>query len=247
MPAATASAAMPAAAAGPAAATAAPIKEFVAAAAPRLGPQEAERFLQELPRQEAAALRQLAALWRLESPSGEPCSAAQARGVHCHRASGSVLSRVRLLDRPVVVTLQRGKEPATYALLSAVSDDSVTLRAGEQVRQIPLTTFAAHWQGEFSTFWRAPTGWSPNDAGATDPQVQAWMAARLARLDGRGAPPATGEALRAQVQAFQKANGLPGGGVPGPVTLMLINRASGVDEPRLTAGAQAIVPTAKAP
>jgi general secretion pathway protein A len=49
--------------------------------------------------------------------------------------------------------------------------------------------------------------------------------------------PVPDEALKARVQAFQKANGLPGGGLPGPMTLMLINRAIGVDEPRLTSGA----------
>jgi general secretion pathway protein A len=40
-------------------------------------------------------------------------------------------------------------------------------------------------------------------------------------------------ALRAQVRSFQRAQGLPADGLPGPLTLMQLNRASGVDEPRL--------------
>jgi general secretion pathway protein A len=42
-------------------------------------------------------------------------------------------------------------------------------------------------------------------------------------------------ALPARVAAFQVARGLPPDGVAGPLTVMLLNRATGVDEPRLPA------------
>ena len=63
-----------------------------------------------------------------------------------------------------------------------------------------------------------------------------WVAQRLASATGSQPPKgqaALDTALRAQVRSFQRAQGLPADGRPGPLTLMQLNRASGVDEPRL--------------
>ena len=45
--------------------------------------------------------------------------------------------------------------------------------------------------------------------------------------------PLSDAALRAKVSAFQIAQGLKPDGLVGPVTLMQLNRAAGVDEPKL--------------
>jgi general secretion pathway protein A len=39
--------------------------------------------------------------------------------------------------------------------------------------------------------------------------------------------------LKAMIMAFQAAQGLKADGLAGPMTLMQVNRASGIDEPRL--------------
>ncbi len=44
---------------------------------------------------------------------------------------------------------------------------------------------------------------------------------------------ATAGQRRARIYRFQVAQGLVPDGVAGPLTLMLLNRAAGVDEPRL--------------
>jgi general secretion pathway protein A len=54
-------------------------------------------------------------------------------------------------------------------------------------------------------------------------------------VDGRALPAASAEALTSQVFAFQLAQGLAPDGLAGPLTLMKLNRASGIDEPRLLA------------
>jgi general secretion pathway protein A len=60
---------------------------------------------------------------------------------------------------------------------------------------------------------------------------------QLAKLHGEPPPAdnkqAVDAALRSKVQSFQVAQGLKPDGLAGPITLMQLNRATGVDEPRL--------------
>ena len=68
-----------------------------------------------------------------------------------------------------------------------------------------------------------------------------WVAGRLATLNGQEAPPAGqpfGQEMLRQVRQFQRANGLLADGVVGAVTAMQLNRAAGVEEPRLLAHLQ---------
>jgi general secretion pathway protein A len=52
------------------------------------------------------------------------------------------------------------------------------------------------------------------------------------QIDAAGV--AAGPPLPERVRVFQLAQGLPPDGVAGPLTLMLLNRSAGVDEPTLT-------------
>jgi general secretion pathway protein A len=227
------------AASAAAAASSAP-REFAAAPAPMLTAAEVEKFVASLPKDETAAWRHLAALWRVDKvgDAADPCTALASAGVRCYRSTVSALGRIRTLDRPSIVKLHRSGQPVVYAVLTAISDDAVTLRAGDSVRQVPLTSFSSYWKGEIATLWRVPPGGVAAESATLTADTRLWLAARLARLEGRAsdAAPLTDDALKARVQAFQRANGLPGGGLAGPLTLMLVNRATGIDEPRLTAG-----------
>ena len=66
--------------------------------------------------------------------------------------------------------------------------------------------------------------------GDAGPAAQ-WLTGQLARVQ----PAAADASLKARIHAFQLAQGLEADGVAGPMTFMQLNRASGVDEPRLTA------------
>jgi general secretion pathway protein A len=84
----------------------------------------------------------------------------------------------------------------------------------------------------------------PGYAGRADNigPLRDWLADQLTRIPGMAAP-ASGAAsappdwaeLTRQVQAFQASQGLQPDGRVGPITLMQINRATGVAEPRLDA------------
>ncbi|MCM5682762.1 AAA family ATPase [Schlegelella sp. S2-27] len=174
------------------------------------------------------AWRELAAEWELALGDGDPCQAAQRQQVHCFRSSRSSLAQIRLLGRPGILTLNDGSPAGGHALLTRLAGDNAVLRVGDVAHTVPLAALAQVWRGDFATFWRAPPGYDNKAVAETGP-VAEWLAKQLAQLPGQ---PSDGP-LRARIHAFQLSQGLEADGLAGPVTFMQLNRATGVDEPRL--------------
>nr|WP_297350396.1 ExeA family protein [uncultured Caldimonas sp.] len=178
---------------------------------------------------EREAWRQLAAEWKLGLPeSGDPCQQAQRRQVHCFKSSRSSLTQIRQLARPGILTLNDGSPTGGRALLTGLTADSAVLQVGDEARTVPLASLAQVWRGDFSTYWRAPPGYETR-AGTDSGPTAKWLAEQLAKLPGL----ASDAPLRSRIHAFQLSHGLEADGVAGPVTFMQLNRAAGVDEPRL--------------
>jgi general secretion pathway protein A len=215
----------PAAAAQPVPpASAEPLRVAVAAPAPK----------PTLLRDENEAWRELAQAWKLAPPAGDPCRALAREQVLCYSRSFS-LPMIRQLGRPGIVTLDASTGQPSYAILTALTDQTATLRAAGTEQTVTLAALAERWQGEFATLWRAPEGYRDEAKDTQAAPVIAWIAAGLA--SAKGAAPADNPRLdarmRAELRAFQVAQGLPVDGRPGPLTYMQLNRANGVDEPRL--------------
>ncbi|MGV3493001.1 MAG: peptidoglycan-binding domain-containing protein, partial [Ramlibacter sp.] len=213
-------------------APAAPAVVSVAVSAPApAAPPPAPTLL----RDEAAAWRELAQAWKLEPGEGAPCEQLQRQEVLCFTRTLD-LSVIRQLGRPGIVTLDAATGQPSYAVLAALTDTTATLRAAGTEQTVTLAALAQRWQGEFGTLWRAPAGFrEPPRDGDKGPLVD-WVAHGLASARGAAAPKRRAvldAALRSDVRAFQRAQGLPADGQPGPLTLMQLNRATGVDEPRL--------------
>jgi general secretion pathway protein A len=90
--------------------------------------------------------------------------------------------------------------------------------------------------GRFLTLWRAPPDFratlKPGERGA---DVD-WVAARLAVVNNYAQPEPGRQydaALAREVRTFQAAQGLPADGIVGPKTMMALNGAAGVPEPKL--------------
>ncbi|MCS6944871.1 MAG: AAA family ATPase [Sutterellaceae bacterium] len=180
---------------------------------------------------ERAAWRELSSLWNMPATEADPCQFAHRHELQCYRTPSATLALIRQLDRPGIVTLRDGNGRTVYALLTALSRDEATLRAGGRTMTVSLHSLADYWRGEFATLWRTPPGYSPTAAANSGPLAE-WVATQLAALRGESQRvPAV--ALRARIYSFQLAQGLPADGVVGPVTLMALNRAAGVNEPRL--------------
>ncbi|MDC6171132.1 peptidoglycan-binding domain-containing protein, partial [Paucibacter sp. XJ19-41] len=245
------------AAAASAAPSAAPVAAAsaasAAASAPVPRPDPAATITLAL-RSEADAWRELAALWALPPPRAEADFAALCAGLRktaqtsadpapqCFTQSGAAdggLALLRLLDRPAILTLHDASGEPAYVLLQSLGGQHATVSAGGHTQTVSLLALDRQWRGEFRTLWRAPPAYQGR---ITSGPLPAWLDARLDQAFS-GAPAADGapaplglkydQALRAKVAAFQRAQGLRSDGLAGPVTLMLLNRASGIDEPRL--------------
>ena len=189
---------------------------------------------------EAAAWRELAGAWRVELPPGEPCAAAAKRELQCFRSNAG-LAQIRQLDRPVILALRDARGRTSHALLTGLTDRAATVRAGTRSQTVPLAVLARQWHGDFATFWRAPAGYAGRVIDSREHAATPWLAQRLAALQGVAAPTGaelSDARLREQVQAFQQAQGLKADGLAGPTTLMQLNRAVGIDEPRLDSAAR---------
>ncbi|MEN3291361.1 MAG: ral secretion pathway protein [Burkholderiales bacterium] len=182
-----------------------------------------------------AAYQQLAKLWGVSVPDDDPCVTARELNLHCYRSSRG-FAELRQLDRPALLTLRDAEARNYYVLLTGLSDSAATLQVGNVTQTVSLLVLARYFDGDFTTLWRAPWLYRGYlEAGDKGPEVD-WIAAQLARLNGEK-PPGEHQMLDdnmvARIREFQTAQGLKPDGMVGPLTFMHLNRASGVDEPRL--------------
>lgn len=226
--------ATPAAAPATSAPASAAVVATPVAAAPAVKPEQVPSFA----RDENEAWRELGGLWKLQLGAGNPCVQAQQQQVECFEQKTN-LTQIQQLDRPGVLTIFERNGPRAYALLTRLTDKDATLVSNGVSQTVSLPNLLAMWRGDYATFWRAPPEYSGKlRVGASGPAVN-WLASRLALIQGSPQP---GEQkrydalLKSQVSAFQLANGLKADGVAGAETFMQLNRAIGIDEPRLTAG-----------
>ncbi len=206
----------------------------MAASAPALVFDPPEALLAAAPAGPATAWRELALRWNVAIGEGEPCAAVAQAQLACLRSASGGLALLRQVARPAVLVLKPAPRAApVHVVLVGLSDEAAALQVGMQRFTLSLPSLLALWRGEFGTYWRTPPGWREGRPLAADAQGQAWLDERLARagqrnLDGSRRP------LSERVWAFQLSQGLPLDGVAGPLTVMQLSRATGVDEPRLT-------------
>lgn len=192
------------------------------------------------------AWKVLASSWNLKltGKSADPCPALARGGVQCYRNRKAGLALVRQLNRPVLLTLvanRDGQPVKVSAVLEGLNEEEAWLEGvnGSQL-VIPVSELASLWHGEITTFWRAPKVLAEGADPMSNPNAQAWLDEQLARSLGAKAKSTSGKPAtvrRERIRQFQLAQGITPDGQPGPLTLMLLNRAAGVTEPRLRTGA----------
>lgn len=202
---------------------------------------ELNAWLENAPRREAIGWQSLARLWQAEVGQVKPCQDARAQDIQCFQSSAG-LDLIRQLDRPCMLGLVDRNGQPTYAVLTGLNAQSATLQFGNDTADstitVNLTDLAKVWGGDFFTFWRSPPGYRQRlEAGQSGPAV-VWLAERLAQWRGQPTPtnpPSRYEpSLQAKVHAFQITQGIKPDGIAGAMTLMQLNRLTGVQEPRLS-------------
>jgi len=184
---------------------------------------------------EKESWREMAKAWDVSVGDGDPCQIPRKESVQCFRGSNSTLALIRQLDRPVVLTLRDGANRPAYVYLTGLSNQNATLRISGTPKSVPLVALADYWRGEFATYWRVPPDYTGTITDSKGPAAH-WLALQLATVRGDTRPIAgrlDDASLKAGIHAFQLTQGLPSDGVAGPITLMQLNRALGIEEPRL--------------
>lgn len=223
-----------AAAAAPASvATSLPAPPAPALTPPPPSPPPAPPRATDLIAKEDAGWRAIGPRWGLPADTGQPCATALELGLQCYRTSRMTWHGMRQMDRPALLRLQL-PDGNGYAVLEGMSGDRVRLAAGEHRWDLDTSALAKVWRGDYLTLWRTPPGQRGSLSDGMRGSAARWTDNRLLALQQRGALDAAADSLARRVEAFQRANGLDVDGRASPTTLILLNRASGIDEPRLT-------------
>jgi len=187
-------------------------------------------------RDSAAALRQLAGLWGLTLVEGDPCTTAARANLRCLQAKGGI-EELRQLDRPAMLKLHDDPTAPNYVLLTALDSGAATIvSAGGKPQTISLEALSARYDGEYTTYWRAPKAWRDEvRSGDRGPDVD-WLAKRLSQIYDLPKPQENqplDATLRKRLTEFQATQELKADGVAGPKTFIRLYQLGGVQEPRL--------------
>ncbi|MES2610790.1 MAG: AAA family ATPase [Pseudomonadota bacterium] len=203
-----------------------------------------QQFLLAQPSNDVSAWQALATAWGATLPDGsDACATLPRDGLRCYRNRRAGLNLIRQIDRPVLLTLFPSEEGdnAVSAVLRSLDEEVATLESGGRTLHVPVADLAQVWRGDMATLWRAPPGMPDKGEITESPAGAAWLDARLASKAAGGLGPSSRPmtpALRqSRIHRFQLAQGVTPDGRAGPLTLMLLNRAAGVKEPRLRTGA----------
>ena len=204
-----------------------------------------EAFLAAQPAGEGAAWTDLARAWGAAPPAGTaaaqgddcPDWLASAR-LACYAVPRASLSMLRQLDRPALLTLHpAGGAVPVAAVLRHLDGKAATFEgAGGHSVRVPVAELAQVWRGEMATLWREPEGVTAGRDVAILPAGRDWIDQHLPAEAAGGRDAGSEQERRARIRRFQVAQGLTPDGRAGPLTLMQLNRAAGVSEPRLSTG-----------
>ncbi len=214
-------------------------------AAARLAPavkfDHLQIMLKKMPTDINMAWRELAVVWQLRVvPSGDPCQNISNPQIQCYRLKKLSVPLLRQLDRPGILTLQTGTGAPVYAVLTALSNQTATLKMQGLAYSIQLLTLTERWHGDFATYWQMPAGYQANlRDGSVGPAID-WLHQHLSQIEGiasmqtpASSPVTLDGTLRKRVRSFQALRGITADGQPGPMTLMQMESALGINSPQL--------------
>ena len=98
-----------------------------------------------------------------------PCEQAAEKGLQCLNEKGG-LSDLQRLNKPAVLTLVDEKGDEYFAAILSIQDHTATFAIGNETRKVNINRIASWWLGEFTLFWKAPSGYKEKlDQGSRRP------------------------------------------------------------------------------
>jgi general secretion pathway protein A len=193
---------------------------------------------QPIQRNKEMAYQSLLKQWDIiyNPDNGSACQQAQAQGIGCLKAQGSLSSLIHL-NRPAVLKLFDDQGREFYALLTALRGQTAIFVVGTETWTSDIKEIEKRWLGDYTMLWQMPPDYKgPIHPGQRGMVVQ-WLDRQLSLIQGRSTQPRTSlifdETLVRQVKKFQLAKGLVPDGIIGPQTIIHLNTEVGSREPVL--------------
>ncbi len=158
------------------------------------------------------------------------CDWAQLQGLRCLVGHGD-WSDLRRFNRPAIISLLSIQGEAMPVVVTAMTEDSVTLGLRGRDITFPLKESSQTWQGEYLLLWRPPTPKAELVSAGSSGALVLWLREALRRIDGSNGTPgdstAFDGALQRRIMAFQRSRNILVDGVVGQETLIHLNTALG--------------------
>lgn len=190
--------------------------------------------------------------WQLETQAlyrseAENCRWAAQQGLQCLHRSGNWRTLLQL-NRPVVLNLMNSKGVRFRATFTDITEDRIaTVQLDGEEHRLALATLDQYWRGQYSLIWKVPPYQSmviePGSIQDRSEWLQQQFDLRDALLRDSGvaaedmaAPPKPKfTTLKERVKHFQRAVGIQPDGIPGTITIIMLNSWTQPDTPLLLA------------
>jgi len=182
----------------------------------------------------ANALVNLYAVWGYQTEvSSVNCEQGQAALLSCYSVNSS-LKKLKQLNYPSVVKLEKDAEQAVYGVIYKIAEDYQLLIDGQLIA-VSQAWFNRYWDGELTLLWQAPFALQGTLQFGQQGEQIAWLVDQLNLVQGLAAQNKDrfDLSLLQQVSAFQRAQGLDDDGIVGMRTLMPLMQLSNPALPRL--------------
>ena len=180
------------------------------------------------------ALSNLFSVWGYQVESNKVnCLQGRTALLSCYEKKVN-LKKLKQLNYPSVVRLEKDSETALYAVIYKISDNYQLLIDGHLI-YVTESWFKNYWSGEITLLWKAPFSLQGVIKFGQQGKQVTWLANQLNKEQGWPSEHKTRFDLRLleQVSAFQREQGLMDDGLVGPRTLMPLMQLAAPNSPRL--------------
>lgn len=212
------------------------LKSMPQASPERREPAQRWQAVMAQSRSERQAMQTLYRLWGYETHLSQAnCETSQRVALSCYQGKTAQLERLRIINRPVLVTLQEPDQSRYYAVLYALAADHAELLLGGERVAVSYDWLQQRWQPGYTLLWRPPLGEEATIRYGQRGERVRWLNQHLSLLLGEA--PARSDrfdqVLLERLRRFQRAQDLAADGIAGPQTLMVIDSALNLPGPTL--------------